>query len=405
MDKLKFSEACPGRLVAIEKENKAKDWAFVPAPLPPDWEFDVGLWPRLAEAREALGTLNGIGQTLPNPQLLLRPLQTREAITSSSIEGTHVTAAQLLLYELDPTEPSSKDGRMAEQQEVFNHSRALQHGLTLLGELPFCNRLFKEVHAVLMDGVRGYDKSPGQFRNTQVQIGSHGRFIPPPNSEVAGLMDNFEQYINSDHPHLDPLVRCFLVHYQFEAIHPFRDGNGRVGRVLLTLMICRWMKHAMPWLYMSAFFERFRDEYVNNLFAVSAGARWSQWIEFCLRGTIEQANDSIRRCHEFKRLHETYYEQIRSQGPSPRSHQIIDMLFTYPVLTIPAIVKALGVSYPTARSDLEFLVTCGVLKDNPQAHPRTFRAQQIMRIAFDDQLVEGDDSAAGDSSNEQERPS
>ncbi|HEY5314361.1 MAG TPA: Fic family protein [Pirellulales bacterium] len=388
MDKSKFSDACPGRLVAIEKENKAKDWAFVPAPLPPDWEFDIGLWPLLAEAREALGTLNGIGQTLPNPQLLLRPLQTREAITSSSIEGTHVTAAQLLLYELDPIEPTSREGRVAEWQEVFNHTRALERGLTLLGELPFCNRLFKEVHAVLMDGVRGYDKSPGQFRNMQVQIGSRGRFIPPPASEVARLMDNFEHYINSDHPRLDPLVRCYLVHYQFEAIHPFRDGNGRLGRVLLTLMISRRMHHSMPWLYLSAFFERYRDEYVSNLFAVSTKAHWSQWIEFCLRGTIEQANDSIRRCHEFKRLRETYYEQIRSRGPSPRSHQIIDVLFTYPVLTIPAIVKKFGVSYPTARSDLELLVACGILNDNPKVHPRTFQAPQVMRIAFSDHLTD-----------------
>jgi len=382
MDGKRFTPQSPGAITPIIKQDGTSDLAFVPNEMPPAWEFDPKLWPLLVDAREALGTLNGIGQTLPNPQLLLRPLQTREAVTSSSIEGTHVTAAQLLLYELDPKEPTPGDSASADWQEVFNHTRALQRGVELLAELPFCNRLIRDIHLVLMQGVRGFDKSPGRFRTVHVQVGSSGRFIPPPASEVERLMADFERYINGEFPEVDPLIRCYLAHYQFEAIHPFRDGNGRVGRVLLTLMISRWMKHAMPWLYMSAFFEEFEDEYVRNLFEVSTEGRWSQWIEFCLRGTIAQARDSIRRCHAFKKLHDSYYEQIRSNCPGPRIHQIVDMLFTYPVLTVPAVVKGFGITYHTARQDLEKLAECGVLREVNNSRPRTFVAQQLMQIAY-----------------------
>jgi len=377
MDSSLFTSSSPGTLVRLEPPRN--DRAFIPNDLPPRWKWEPELWALLVEAKEALGTLNGIGQTLPNPQLLLRPLQTREAITSSKIEGTYVTPEQLLLYELDPREPRSAGDEMADWLEVSNYGRALQHGWNLLEELPVCNRVIREIHKVLMTGVRGRDKHPGEFRRWQVQIGSSGRFVPAPPGEVGRLMNSLERYINSD-DQFDPLVRCYLVHYQFEAIHPFEDGNGRVGRALLALMVYRWLGHAMPWLYMSAFYERYRDEYIGNLFKVSTSGAWTQWIEFCLRGTISQANDSIRRCHRFHWLRNDFRQRVNSH--SKRTHAIIEGLFTSPALTVTSLANRFGVTYHTARADIKRLRDARILAELPGAHPRSYYAPEIMAVAY-----------------------
>jgi Fic family protein len=366
----------------VDKDRGEKDWAFIPHEMPPNWQFDPSLWPVLVDARAALGKLDGIGLALPNPQLLLRPLQNREAVASSAIEGTHVTSEQLALYELDPKEPSSKTEAAADWQEVHNYGRALQHGYSRLVELPICTRLIKEMHQILMDGVRGHDKQPGEFRSVQVSVGKGYRFIPPPPKEVQRLMENFESYANPKDGAIDPLVGCFIAHYQFEAIHPFRDGNGRVGRALLSLMIYLWLKQSMPWLYMSPYFDRHNDEYEAALFAVSATGDWNRWIGFCLLGATAQANDSIRRCDALKRLQNEFYEKIKSECDGPRIHPIVNGLFTSPMRTVPSVVKEYNISYQTARADLERLVECGILKEVPDAHPRLFYAPQILAIAY-----------------------
>ena len=380
MDRAIFTNEAPGRLVVFARSPTR--YAFVPADLPPDWEFPARLWPLLASAKEALGTLNGIGQTLQDPHLLLRPLQRREAIASSSIEGTYVTPEQLLLHELSPREGSPNDERSADSAEVWNYARALERGGELLATLPICKRVIREMHAILMEGVRGRDKSPGQFRKWQVQIGASARFVPPPASEVERLMDSLEQYSNADDDRYDPLVRSFLVHYQFETIHPFGDGNGRVGRALLALMIQRWMAHPMPWLYMSAFFERYKDEYVNGLLHISSRGAWESWIEFCLTGVVEQANDSIDRCHRFNKLRAEFHRRMRS--PSPRSHVIIDDLFRSPIVTVTSLAARLGITYPTAKADIERLLATGILREIAGQSPRTFQAHEIMLIAYGD---------------------
>lgn len=380
MDPKRFTSDAAGNLVPIDLGLKGKDWAFIPGELPPKWEFPSHLWPLLAEAKQALGTLNGIGQVLPDPQLLLRPLQTREAITSSGIEGTHVTPQQLLLYELDPREPLSDSDQMADWKEVFNYGRALQRGVELLKSIPICKRLIREVHEVLMTGVRGEKSDPGKFRKCQVQIGSSGKFVPPPHLEVERLLDLLEKYIHRDDPRYDPLVRCYLVHYQFEAIHPFMDGNGRVGRALLALMTAYWHKHSVPWLYMSAYFEKFRDEYVKYLFDVSSRGAWEKWVEFCLRGTVEQANDSIYRCHRFIALRSEFHARVKA--PSSRTHQLIEALFRAPLLTISWVSKEFDVSYHTARTDIERLVQAKILQELPDEYPRSFVAKEIMDAAY-----------------------
>jgi Fic family protein len=266
MQRQRFSAKSPGGLVPCQNAAGQSDWAFLPSPTPPPLELDNQLWSLVADARDALGTLNGIGQKLPNPQLLLRPLQQQEAITSSRIEGTFVTAQQLLMYELEPPDPRTTDQRAADWIEVFNYTVALRHGWMQLREvkLPFCCRLIREMHEILMQGVRGERKSPGEFRKVPAQVGSNARFIPAPWTEIEQLMGDLEKYINSDSDNISlRLVKCFIAHYQFEAIHPFEDGNGRVGRALLALMISDALAHVMPWLYLSVFFEKYRDEYVS----------------------------------------------------------------------------------------------------------------------------------------------
>jgi len=366
-----------GQLIPIEQLEK-KDWAFIPSQMPPDWEFPVRLWPLLADAKEALGRLDGIGRTLPDPELLLTPLRNREALTSSRLEGTYVTPQQLLLYGLDPRQPSSEAA--SEWREVFNYSRALQIGGELLETLPFCLRVVREMHSALMNGL--YHRAhAGNFRAWQVQIGATGRFIPPPAEYVTQLMSNLELYINSVDDRFDPLVRCYLVHYQFETIHPFADGNGRIGRVLLALMVQKWLNHSKPWLYMSAFFERYKDEYINSLFRISATGSWDDWIEFCLTGTIQQANDSIRRCDKFNTLKRRFHE-IATQYASPRTHQIIESLFVQPLVTVPHLASQFRVSPPTARSDIHRLVGLGILYEIGKSVPKSFYSPAIFQIAY-----------------------
>lgn len=379
MDVGAFTKNAPGQLVAIS--HPRKDWAFIPATMPPQWSFPASLWPLLAEAKESLGRLDGIGQTLPDPQLLLQPLQSREAISSSSIEGTYVTPKELLFFELNPSDPQSHEEDAAAWREVFNYGQTLKIAAEKLEQYPFCNMLIREMHATLMAGVRGRDKAPGQFRQAHVQIGASGRFVPPPWAEVARLMDNLQDFMNQQDTRLDPLVSAFLVHYQFEAIHPFRDGNGRVGRALLAMMIYKRLGHHMPWLYMSAFFEEYRDEYVANLFNVSTDGRWTEWVEFCLHGAVQQANDSIRRCQMLNRLRKELHE--RFDGHSPRTHPMIDQLFRSPVVTIPSVSDRFHTTYKTAKSDIERLVEAGILDEVPNHHPRLFYATAIMNIAYD----------------------
>jgi Fic family protein len=233
MDKTLFVEGFPGRLWEISANGKL-DWAYIPAVLPSDWPPSPEIWELLAQAREELARLDGVGRAMPNYNLLLRPLQRREALTSSSLEGTYATPEQLLLFEIDPKEPQSPNDPESAWQEVRNYSRALDLGLRLLLERPLTLNLIREIHRTLLMGVRGTNKDPGNFRRTQVHIGSDRRFIPPPPNEVMPCLYALETAIHQEKS-IDPLIFCFMAHYQFETIHPFLDGNGRVGRLLLSL--------------------------------------------------------------------------------------------------------------------------------------------------------------------------
>jgi Fic family protein/cell division protein FtsB len=348
MDESRFTRNAPGKLVSVSIGTR--DCAFVPRSLPRKWNVPNELWPLLASAREELSRLDGIGRTLPSADLLLSPLQRREALRSSSLEGTYASAEELLLFELQPIEAASVNERSNDWREVFNYAKALNIGTSLLNELPLSLRVIRSMHQQLLTGVRGRDRAPGEFRRNQVHIGTDRRYVPPPPHELDRCLDDFERFLNAAES-IDPLVRCYLAHYQFEAIHPFIDGNGRVGRALLSLCAFKWSRLSWPWLYMSPFFEQNKDEYIDRLFAVSTNGEWQEWLSFCLRGTVEVCRDAVTRCDRLRLLRETYHSRV--SRVNKRMHSIIDRLFVNPVVRVIDLARLLEVTYPTARTDID----------------------------------------------------
>lgn len=378
MDRSLFSNPTTGRLVDLPDG----DSAFVPAPLPPPWEFPADLWPLLAEVKQELGLLEGIGRTLPTPNLLLRPLADREALQSSTIEGTYATPRELLLFEADPGDAESDSDERNEWREVSNYRRALHQGMN--SDLPLSKRLIQQFHATLMDGVRGQETSPGRFRRIQVAIGTSRRFIPPPPEMVTPCLDDLERAFHNKKSPFDPLVDCFLVHYQFEAIHPFQDGNGRVGRLLLALMLKERCGFTKPWLYMSDYFERHRSDYMTGLFEVSTIGQWRGWIEFCLRGALSQARDTIDRCSTLLEIQKDFTTKLETSRGSIRLSQIVASVFDSPFVRVADIQRRLGVQYNTAKSDLSKLVDTGILRELPDVTPKTFYAPKVYEACYSD---------------------
>jgi len=361
VDISRFGENKTGKLVSISTTT-GTTYAFIPDPLPLEWEWPERLWPLLLEAHRCLARLEGRAGNLPiqiTPQLLLRPLQNREAQTSSRLEGTITEPVQQMLYRLDPDAPGVDSEARNAQREVDNYGRALRHWLGRRDKLPICRQLVTELHGILMDGVRGANRDPGQFRRLPVQIGRPARFVPPPAERLDALWTDFEEYCNRREKQFDPLVEAFVAHYQFETIHPFSDGNGRVGRVLLAIMIMEWCGLSDQWLYMSPYFEARRDEYMDRLFAVSAEGDWEGWIEFCLKGVVAQAKDAEIRCGKLITLYNDFQERVRNlERSNMRLGGIVDALFDTPVISNRIVRTRFDVSYPTAQADLEKL--CGV---------------------------------------------
>ncbi|MDG2992186.1 Fic family protein [Candidatus Synechococcus calcipolaris G9] len=381
MDKGIFTTSAPGRLWEISVEGH-KDWAFIPDPLPDEWEVSTDLWGLLVQAREELARLDGVGRYMPNYNLLLRPLQRREALRSSSLEGTYATPQQLLLFEIEPREPKSANDPVNSWQEVWNYNRSLELALSLLEQRPLSLNLIRAMHQALLSGVRGFQRDPGNFRRTQVHIGSDRRFIPPPPNEVMPCLDVLEKYIHREKG-IEPLVSCFMVHYQFEAIHPFLDGNGRVGRLLLSLMIYEQCQLSKPWLYLSAFFDKYKDEYINLLFQVSTEGNWRDWLSFCLRGTIEQSKDALSRFDKLLKLRNQYMEQLKQAGGNIRLNRLIEHLFESPAITVSQFAKMCGIQYNTARADIVRLVNINILSESDiVARPKIYFAPDILEIAY-----------------------
>ena len=381
MDPKLFIKKCPGELVRIPRDpTTGNEHSFVPAPLPPSWEFPARLWPLLGEAKHQLGILEGLGRSLPNPGILLRPLEDREAIQSSRLEGTYVTATELLVFEMQPRESKSEDDPANPQREVLNYRRALHQGANT--NLPLSLRLIRELHKTLMTGVRGKDRTPGEFRRTQVAIGTNHRFVPPPPERLMDCLDPLERHFHDDKYGYDPLVHSSLIHYQFETIHPFSDGNGRVGRLLLALMLKQLCGLSKPWLYMSEYYEKHREDYVQKLFNVSSKGDWDGWIEFCLIGIARQAKDTIRRCDQLQSIKDTFMRRLSEVGGSVRLNTIVESIFNTPFVRIADLPGMLSVTYPTAKKDVERLVEAGILDELPDISPKTFYAPEVFNVAY-----------------------
>jgi Fic family protein len=384
MDISKFSEHSPGKLIEISGLPGITH-AFIPNPLPPDWGWPERLWPLLLKAREELARLDGVGKHLPNPQLLLTPMQNREAQRSSSLEGTFATPEQLALFEMSPTDSALEQNTMEAAREVSNYARALRFRAETQEKLPISLRLIRTLHRILLEGVRGSKTTPGEFRRGQVQVGSNARYVPPPANVLPECLDRFEKYLHQAKK-LDPLVEAFLVHYHFEAIHPFGDGNGRVGRLLLAITTKEWCGLSGQWLYMSAYFDAHKDEYIDRLFSISTDADWEGWIKFCLTGVIEQSVDTQQRCSQLLGLRETYKQRLADAKASARLSLLMDGLFANPVATASAVMQMYHVSHPTARADLDALVELGILEEVQlkQRRQKGYYCPDIFRMTYED---------------------
>ena len=358
--------------------------AFVPAPLPPDL-LDLGpLASLLSSANHALGELSGMGRTLQNPLLLIRPFMRREAVASSKIEGTVTTLSELFLFEVE----KEKANAPADAKEVFNYVRALERGLQLLGELPISSRLIKETHTVLMRDVqphRGASIIPGEFRTDQNWIGArlieNARYVPPPPIEAVNAMSDLEKYINNLDPSIPTLVHLALIYYQFEAIHPFPDGNGRVGRLLIPLILCERKEISEPLLYLSSYFEKNYDEYIDNMYSVSTLGLWERWIRFFLMGVEEACKDASSRAGALLELQRKYRQRIQRARSSALLGRLIDLLFQHPAITVPHAADNLGISYNAAKNNIEGLVEHQILRPGMEfQRPRYFFADEIINI-------------------------
>ena len=369
-----FRHSPRGRLVPAEEGALA----FVPNTLPRQVPLDPGVVYLLDEASQAVARLDGVGETLPNPDLLIAPFLRREAVLSSRIEGTQASVTDV--YDAEATGAPRGDAR-----EVVNYVRALRRGAERLGDPPICVRLAREMHEALLAGVRGQDPRPGEIRTIQAWIGDRdstihdARFVPPPPDLLGGLLGDWEAFVHDEAP-LPPLVRCALMHYQFEAIHPFRDGNGRIGRALIPLLLMerRVLRH--PLLYLSAWFERRRQRYYDGLYAVSATGDWTPWLRFFLEGVREQAADAVSRARALRDLQDDYRRRLREAGASGNALRLADELFASPVITRPLAAERLGVTPAGARLIVDRLVEAGVLRAGPGSRPRLFAARELLDL-------------------------
>ncbi|MEX1254012.1 MAG: Fic family protein [Dehalococcoidia bacterium] len=350
---------------------------FIPAPLPRRLELNAELVVLLDRASRAVSLLAGIGETLPDPYLLIRPFMRREAVLSSRIEGTQASLSDLLMYEASEERRDPADAR-----EVANYVRALEHGLARLKELPLSVRLMNEMHAHLLAGVRGEDKMPGQLRTRQVWIGESGtrleeaRFVPPPASALPDLLSDLERFLN-ENVQMPPLVQAAMMHYQFESIHPYTDGNGRIGRLLIVLFLCAKDVLPTPLLYLSAYFERLRDDYYDGLLKVSETGEWDAWLRFFLRGVELQARDAAARSRRMRRLQDDY--RARLQGVrSGNAGRLLDDVFVSPFTTAPRAVRVLGITLAAARKLLEKFVALGILDEDRSTRPRFYVARELL---------------------------
>jgi Fic family protein len=370
--------------------------AFIPAPLPPEppVQVDGPTLALLSRADQALGRLDGVAQTLPNPDLFVAMYVRREAVLSSQIEGTQSTLDDVLEFELDAR------GRDLPQdvEEVVNYVRAMNFGLRRLESLPLSLRLLREIHAELLTGVRGAERRPGEFRTSQNWIGpanaplSEAAFVPPPVAEMHQALDNFERFLHQQEEY-PVLVHCGLAHAQFEAIHPFLDGNGRVGRLLITFLLVHGGVLRRPLLYLSHYLKRHRAEYYDRLMAVRESGDWEGWHRFFLRGVAETAEEAVRTARAIVDLRESQRRLLQEQGLGIHSLRLLDLLFQHPIIHVNLARQHLSISFATASKLVERIVSLGMLHEITGAQRnRRFRFTPYLTL-FEERGVAEEDTS------------
>jgi cell filamentation protein, protein adenylyltransferase len=360
--------------------------AFLPAPLPPAPPVAIAgeLQRLLSEADRALGRLDGSVQTLPNPDLFVYMYVRKEAVLSSQIEGTQSSLQDLLAAEAH----ISDQDRPKDVEEVVNYVRAMNRGLARLADLPVSVRLIREIHAELLRGVRGSHLTPGELRRSQNWIGPAGctlaeaTFVPPPPAEVPAALGALETFLHQQDD-VPLLVKIGLAHAQFETIHPFLDGNGRIGRLLITFLICERGALHKPVLYLSHYFKRHRQTYYERLQAIRDNGDFEGWISFFLRGIAEVSRESADTARRILELRETHRRLItdRFGRAAGNGHRVLERLFEQPILSVKDVQALLGTTFAGANQIVQRLASLGVLREmTGQARHRRFRYDAYVRL-------------------------
>jgi Fic family protein len=380
MKRSDFSKNAPGKVIKTLQDYLA----FFPAPLPPDVTWSNKLLAALSKADQSLARLAEVGNAFPVPHVVVRTFVRKEAVLSSQIEGTRTSFEALLSYE---TGQLSLFGDPQDAREVHNYVRALDYGLERLETLPLSLRLIREIHGILLQGVRGESMTPGEVRRSQNWIGKPGatleqaHFVPPPVKEMHDCLSDLERFINQD-SELPPLLRIGLIHYQFEAIHPFLDGNGRIGRLLITFLLVAWGLLSQPLLYLSSFIEANRQEYYDRLLAVSQKGEWEAWLLFFLEGVHSQSIDASRRIARLQELRHKYHEMVAGDRSRKELARMVDYLISSPITSITQAQENLDMgSYTTIQRYIEKLAALGILREiTGQRRNRIYRAGEILRV-------------------------
>lgn len=369
-----------GRFVKNREGHKT----FLPAKLPEHYTPPADLVSLLVEAHSNLSHLSGRGINLPNPHILIRPSLRSEAVESSKIEGTKASLSDILLIEAEGREPEEDDTTGI--REVLNYIKALED---CLKDIENGKRISRETvtsaHRTLLYKVRGHQATLGEFRKVQNWLNAPlielAPYVPPPPEHVPELFDDLVRFINNPPGDMPVLVQAALIHYQFEAIHPFVDGTGRIGRLILTLYLCEKKTLSQPLLYLSEYFERNRREYYYRLLRVSQNSEWDQWIRFFLQAANTQAMKSLEKIDRLEQLNREYHQKLREKDASAKTHDGLDYLFASPVTTISGLANSLGVTYVTAKGIITCLETAGILHEmTQQKRNKAYRAKGIIDI-------------------------
>lgn len=356
--------------------------SFMPSGLPPNppIELDKDIVDLLVKANKQLALLEGISSRIPNIHLFISMYVRKEALMSSQIEGTQATLEDVL-------DPCLEENTNRPVGDVVNYIKATDFAINRLKELPLCNHLIKEAHEVLLQGVRGQNKSPGEFRHSQNWIGAAGcnlqnaRYIPPSVEDMILAMSDLEKYINGDDD-LDVLIRAGLIHYQFETIHPFLDGNGRIGRLLITLFLMEKKVLSTPALYISYFLKKNRIEYYDRMNEVRLKGNYEQWIKFFLEAVYESAKDAVETIDKLTSLHDNYYLKIEGLGRKAKNAmRVFEYLESNPIIEIQKTAKELDIAFNTMSSIVKDLISIGILEQtSTQSRNRTFAYKEYLEI-------------------------